>query len=274
MNKLLLLCLLLFWQGAFAETDEQADTQVAAEPDQRTAEQKGLQIVTEADRRDTGFGDSKADLEMILHNRHGDTSVRKLRMQTLEVIGDGDKSLSIFSSPRDVKGTAFLSFTHALEADEQWLYLPALKRVKRISSSNKSGPFLGSEFAYEDLTSFEVPKFKYKYLHDEMLDGIDCFVIEAYPQYEHSGYTREIIWIDKQRYIVMKIDYYDRKDSLLKTLRYKNYRQYLGQFWRADEMDMQNRQNGKSTQLIWKNYQFRTGLTNRDFDRNTLKRAR
>jgi hypothetical protein len=64
-------------------------------------------------------------------------------MDTIEVKGDGDKSLSIFDSPRDVKGTALLTFTHALESDEQWLYLPALKRVKRISFSNKSGPFLG-----------------------------------------------------------------------------------------------------------------------------------
>ena len=237
-------------------------------------EQKGLEIITEVDRRDTGWGDNQAELQMILKNRHGDEHVRTLKMKSLEVIGDGDKSLSIFNSPRDVKGTAFLSFTHALEADEQWLYLPALKRVKRISSSNKSGPFLGSEFAFEDLTSFEVKKYRYQYLRDESLDGIDCFVIENYPQYPHSGYTKTQVWIDKQRYIPVKIDYYDRKDSLLKTQNFRNYQQYLGQFWRADEMDMVNHTTGKSTRLIWKNHQFRQGLSDRDFDRNTLKRAR
>ncbi len=97
----------------------------------------------ESDRRDTGFGDSSANLKMILKSSNGDETLRLLKMDTLEVKGDGNKSLSIFDSPRDVKGTAFLSFTHALEPDEQWLYLPALKRVKRISSSNKSGPYRG-----------------------------------------------------------------------------------------------------------------------------------
>jgi len=239
-----------------------------------TPEEQGLKIIQEVDRRDIGFGDSKSDLKMVLRNRRGDESLRILTMKTLEVEGDGDKSLSVFSKPRDIKGTAFLSFTHALVPDEQWLYLPALKRVKRISSSNKSGPYLGSEFAFEDLTSFEVVKYKYKYLKDEVFNKIDCFVVELYPQYKHSGYTRQQVWIDKQHYIPLKTDYYDRKDSLLKTLENKGYQQYLEQYWRADEMLMTNHQNGKSTVLLWENYSFRNGLTDRDFDRNTLKRSR
>jgi hypothetical protein len=161
-----------------------------------------------------------------------------------------------------------------MEPDEQWIYLPALKRVKRISSSNKSGPYLGSEFAFEDLTSFEVAKYKYKYLRDEVFKEIDCFVVEFYPQYKHSGYTRQVVWIDKERYIPLKTDYYDRKNSLLKSLEQKNYKQYLGQFWRPDEMLMVNHQNGKSTVLVWKNYAFRNGFTKRNFNKNTLKRAR
>ena len=237
-------------------------------------EQKGLEIVQEMDRRDTGFGDSRAELEMILKNRHGDEHTRKLKIKTLEVIGDGDKSLIVFNSPRDVKGTAFLSFTHALVPDEQWLYLPALKRVKRISSSNKSGPFLGSEFAFEDLTSFEVKKYSYNYLRDEALDNIECYLVESFPQYEHSGYTRQIVWVDKERYIPMRIDYFDRKNALLKTQSFHNYQQYLGQYWRADKMLMVNHNNGKSTKLVWHNYQFGNSFTDRDFDKNTLKRAR
>jgi len=239
-----------------------------------TAEQRGLQIIQEVDIRDTGFGDSESDLKMILHNRNGDESTRDLNMKTLEVKGEGDKSLSVFSNPRDIKGTAFLSFTHALEADEQWLYLPALKRVKRISSSNKSGPYLGSEFAFEDLTSFEVQKYHYKYLTDDIFKNKDCFVIELYPQYKHSGYTRQVVWIDKERYIPLKVDYYDRKNALLKTLEYINYQQYLDQYWRADEMLMINHITGKNTLLLWENYKFRNGFTERTFDRNSLKRSR
>jgi outer membrane lipoprotein-sorting protein len=237
-------------------------------------EEKGLQIMQEVDRRDTGFVDSRADVKMILKSSSGDETLRLLKMDTLEVANDGNKSLIIFDSPRDVKGTAFLSFTHALEPDEQWLFLPALKRVKRISSSNKSGPFVGSEFAFEDLNSFEVPKYKYKHLRDEKLNDKDCFVIELSPQYEESGYTRQISWIDKERYILLKVEYYDRKDALLKTLEFKGYRQYLNQYWRADEMLMTNHQTGKSTTLLSENYKFRTGLTDRDFDQSALQRAR
>ncbi len=197
-----------------------------------------------------------------------------MHLQTLEVDGDGDKSLTIFDNPRDIKGTAFLSHTHALKPDDQWLYLPALKRIKRISSSNKSGPFVGSEFAYEDLTSQEVEKYKYKWLRDETLNGHDVFVSERYPQYENSGYTRQIVWTDKMMYQALKVEFYDRKNALLKTLVLSEHQQYLDKYWRPSRMDMINHQTGKETTLLWENYKFGNGLTDRDFDRNTLKRAR
>ncbi len=239
-----------------------------------TAEEQGLEIAKQADKRDTGFGDSKADLIMLLKNRHGQESTRYIRLRTLEVDGDGDKSMSIFDRPRDVKGTAFLSYTHKTGSDDQWLYLPALKRVKRISSRNKSGSFMGSEFAYEDISSQEVEKYKYKYIKDDVCGDSNCFVIERYPVDELSGYTRQVVWIDKKEYRPYKIVYYDRKNALLKTLTYKGYQQYLGKYWRADEMFMENHQTGKTTLLTWKNYKFKNGLTKRDFDRNSLKRAR
>ncbi|MBT3813547.1 MAG: outer membrane lipoprotein-sorting protein [Gammaproteobacteria bacterium] len=239
-----------------------------------STEQQGFEIMQEMDARDMGWGDMNTDMQMILKNKNGDEHIRSLRLKTLEMQGDGDKSLSIFDTPRDVKGTAFLSFTHALEADEQWLYLPALKRVKRISSSNKSGPFLGSQFAFEDLTSFELKKYKYNYLRDEVVDGLDSFVVELFPQYEHSGYTRNVVWVDKERYIPLKVDYYDRKNALLKTQKFIDYKQYLEQYWRADKSEMQNHLTGKSTILLWQGYVFRTDLTERNFDKNTLKRSR
>jgi outer membrane lipoprotein-sorting protein len=239
-----------------------------------TAEEKGLAIAVEADKRDEGFGDSTANMTMVLKNKQGDTSTRYIRIKTLEIIGDGDKSMSIFDEPADVKGTAFLTFSHAVKPDEQWLYLPALKRVKRINSKNKSGPFMGSEFAYEDIASQEVEKYTYKYLRDETLNGIDCFVIERYPAYEHSGYTRQVGWINKAEYRPEKIVFYDRKNALLKTLTYDGYKQYLDKFWRADQMHMENHQTGKSTTLTWSDYRFKTGLEDSDFNKNSLKRAR
>lgn len=240
-----------------------------------TAGEKGLAIATEMDARDTGWKTQTAGLIMTLRNRQGQESRREIRSRTMEVEGDGDKAMSIFDAPGDVKGTAFLSFTHALTPDDQWLYLPALKRVKRIASRNKSGPFMGSEFAYEDLSSQEVEKYRYKYLRDEDLDGRASMVIERYPAYEHSGYTRQLVWVDKAIWRATKIEFYDRKNDLLKTLTFHDYKPYLEKpFYRADRFEMENHQTGKSTTLLWSNYRFDTGLTDRDFDRNSLKRAR
>lgn len=240
----------------------------------QTPQEQGLAIAVEAEKRDTGWKDQAAKLVMTLTNRHGESSDRELSLQILEVDGDGDKSLSTFHTPRDVKGTAFLSYTHVEGADDQWLYLPALKRVKRISSGNKSGPFMGSEFAYEDLTSQEIEKYQYRYLGDEKVGELDCFVIERIPNDKRSGYTRQTVWLDKAEYRIQKIDFYDRKDSHLKTLTYHSYQRYLDSYWRADRMEMKNHQTGKATTLQWTEYKFGNGFTERDFDKSTLKRAR
>ncbi len=236
----------------------------------------GNSIAEEWDRRDQGFGDTRAYMKMELENRHGQKSVREMRTDTFEVAGheEGDKSLVLFERPRDVKGTAFLSFSHILEPDDQWLYLPALKRVKRISSKNKSGPFVGSEFAYEDLSAQELKKYTYKWLRDEACGELECFVVELTPTYKNSGYTRMVVWYDKGEYRQQKIDYYDRKKSLLKTLTYGDFRQYLDQYWRPHDMFMVNHQTGKKTRLKFEKIDFRTGLTDKDFSKNGLKRAR
>jgi len=239
-----------------------------------TPEEKGMAIAIKADKADTGWQDMQSEMTMILRNRRGDETTRQIRNRQLEVIGDGDKALSIFDSPNDVKGTAFLSHTHSNEADDQWLYLPALKRVKRIASNNKSGPFMGSEFAYEDITSQEVEKYTYKWLRDENLDGRETHVIERYPTYQHSGYTKQVAWVDKERLQALKIDFYDRKGKLLKTLTAHDYKQYIGKYWRPAKMEMVNHVTRKSTTLNWNNYKFKNGFGDRDFDKNTLKRSR
>ncbi|MBT4838119.1 MAG: outer membrane lipoprotein-sorting protein [Methylococcales bacterium] len=235
---------------------------------------KGLNIAKKVDFLDTGYEDLSADMEMILRNRQGKETRRKMRNKTLEYVKDGDKSLMIFDSPKDVKGTALLTFSHKKKSDDQWLYLPVLKRVKRISSSNKSGPFMGSEFAYEDLSSQEVEKYTYKFIKDEMIDNQNCFVIERKPRYKRSGYKRQLLWISQKIYQPLKIDFFDRKNTLLKTLIFKDYKQYSEKFWRASELFMQNHQNGKSTTLKWNNYQFKNGYKSSHFSKNSLKRLR
>ncbi|MGQ8364699.1 outer membrane lipoprotein-sorting protein [Glaciecola sp. 1036] len=236
--------------------------------------EKGLEIAKEMKKRDQGWGDSVADTIMILRSPDGQESERVLQVRTLEIEDDGDKSLTIFYEPRDVSGTAFLSFSHAIEPDEQWIYLSEAKIVKRILSHNKSGPFMGSEFAYEDMSSFEIEKFTYAYLRDETYNGMECFVVEQYPEYENSGYTKQVVWVDKAHYRAQKIEFYDRKDALLKILTLGDYEQYNGKHWRALRSDMDNAQTGKSTTLLIENIKFKTGVDESDFNKNALRRVR
>lgn len=239
-----------------------------------TPSEKGLSIATTAKKSDVGWQDMQANMQMILRNGEGQESSREIRIKALEQLDDGDKNLTLFDKPLDVKGTAFLSFSHALGADDQWLYLPALKRVKRIASRNKSGPFMGSEFSFEDMSSFEVSKYTYQYIQDSACSLGTCFVVEQYPVDKYSGYTKRVTWVDQTKYRLAKIEFYDRKDSLLKTLEYGDYREYLDKHWRPSTMKMVNHQTGKSTDLLWSEFQFKTDLSDSDFNQNALKRAR
>lgn len=239
-----------------------------------TAEERGLRVSSIAKEKDTGWGDMQSNMLMTLRNKRGEESTRQIRSKSLEQLNDGDKSLTVFDQPRDVKGTAFLSFSHIATADDQWLYLPALKRVKRISSKNKSGPFMGSEFSFEDLSSFEIEKYNYEFIREEPCGTNSCEVVAQYPKDKFSGYKRRLVWIDKPEYRVQKIEFYDRKNSLLKTLSFEQYQQYEGKFWRSKLQKMVNHQSGKSTDLKLSDIRFNTGLKDSDFNKNSLKRAR
>jgi outer membrane lipoprotein-sorting protein len=241
-----------------------------------TPQEKGRSIAEETEKRDQGWGDSQVRLTMTLKNAHGDRSVRELRIRSLEMNepGLGDRSVTVFYKPRDIEGTAFLSHTKILDPDNQWIFLPSLKRVKRISSRNKSGPFVGSEFAYEDLVSQEVERYTYKWLRDEPCGELTCHVTERYPVYEHSGYTKQVVWTDTTDFQPRRVEFYDRKGALLKTLLFQDYRQYLGQYWRSHIFDMVNAQTGKSTILEFTDFEFKVGLAEKDFRKDRLKRAR
>lgn len=237
---------------------------------------RGLAIAEEVEQRDRGWGDARAQMKMVLTNASGETSERELRFMMLEVDtpDEGDLSLIIFDRPRDVAGTALLTHAHVLQSDDQWLYLPAVKRVRRISSANKSGPFVGSEFAFEDLAAQEVGKFAHTWLRDEPCESRTCHVVERKPLYEGSGYTRQVVWIDTEHYLHRRIDYYDRKAALLKTLAFGEYELFLDRFWRPRDLEMANHESGKKTRLIWESYEFKTGLTTNDFAPANLERAR
>lgn len=237
---------------------------------------KGFEIAARSDRSDRGFGDSDVRLKMVLRNANGDESSRSLRITTLEIPdeSEGDKSLVFFDSPKDIEGTALLSYAKILEPDDQWLYLPALKRVKRISSANKSGPFVGSEFAFEDFTSLELNKYTYEYMDEAPCGEFTCDRVVRFPRYENSGYTKQVAWVDQSVYQIRQVDFYDRRGDLLKTLHQDDYREYDGGVWRAHTLRMENHQTNKSTDLIYSDYAFKTGLDDGDFVKGRLSRLR
>lgn len=239
-----------------------------------TTQEKGLAIAKKIKERDLGWGSSQSEIIMTLRTRNGKEIVRHMRSKSLEVDGDGDKGLFIFDTPLDVKGTSFLSFSHTVGDDDQWIYLPALKRVKRIASKNKSGPFLGSEFAFEDLSSFEVEKFEFDYLGDDILNQQSMVKISMDPVDPYSGYSKANAWVDTENYRVYKIDFYDRRETLLKTLTISDYKLYKNKYWRAEKQNMINHKTGKSTDIVIKNLEFDVGLKDSDFNKNRLKRAR
>jgi len=236
---------------------------------------RGFEIAARSDRTDLGFGDSEVELKMVLRNAAGQEATRALRIATLEKPDEsvGDKSLVVFDTPRDIKGTALLSHAKILDPDDQWLYLPALKRVKRISSSNKSGPFVGSEFAFEDFTAIELNKFSYTYVGEVPCGDLTCDVLERTPRYENSGYTKQISWVDQADYQIRKVEFYDRRGDLLKVLELKDYRNYDG-IWRAHTLSMSNVQTNKQTDLLYGDYTFDNGLAENDFVKGRLSRLR
>jgi len=220
----------------------------------------------------SGFHDSISEMNMTLINARGQKKSRTMIMKVLEGEYE-DKSLMEFLTPADVKGTKFLSYEHIDKDDDQWMYLPALKRVKRIASKNKSGAFMGSEFSYEDLSAFNVDKYSYPDGEAKLgeLNGKKVYLGQSKPVSKYSGYTKLLTWVDEQTYLIQKIEYYDRKKELLKTAIFEDYKNISG-VWRIGKITMSNIQNDKKTILVWSDEKVKTGLKAKDFHKRVLKK--
>lgn len=234
------------------------------------AEAKGLEIARKVKQANSGFQGEQAEMEMELVNAHGDRTVRRMTSQTLEVASDGDKSRVEFQWPADVKGTRMLTWTHKTADDDQWLYLPAIKRTKRISGRNKSGSFMGSEFAYEDLSSQEVEKYRHRFLADEDVNGRPVWKSERVPVDTNSGYSKQVVWVDQGYMNPLKIEYYDRRGDLLKTATFSNYQKH-GKHWRVGTIDMVNHQTRKTSRLVWKTRKLGQVPRSSDFESSELE---
>ncbi len=232
-------------------------------------------VALKAESARSGFLDSQSIQEMVLINAYGDKSIRRIESKTIEKpLGSktkGDKTLIKFLFPRDVKGTNLLTYENLNKADDQWLYLPALKRVKRIASRNKSGSFMGSEFSYEDISSWSIEKYKYEgNAKEDKFNEVDCYKYERVPKDKYSGYTKQILWVDKIDFKTLKIEYYDRKQELLKIALFENIK--IKNIWRTQKIHMKNLQTRKETILSWKSDNIKIGIKEKELSKRNLKK--
>jgi len=189
--------------------------------DQAAGELDGLAIAKKADKAQRSKTEHNV-MTMTLENSRGQQRVRTIEGYGNELSDDEEHRFAKFLEPSDVKDTTLLTYDYDDKDDDIWLYLPALKKVKRILSSNKTDYFMGSDFTYWDMENLDFNNWKYERKADEQVDGVDCYVVEATPlneaEADESGYSKTVSWIGKTDYLPRKLDYYDRKDRLTKRL--------------------------------------------------------
>lgn len=239
-----------------------------------SAREKGERIAKQADSRDQGYRDYTATGNMILKSASGRQSKRDFDFRLLNT-GGGSKSLLTFNWPGDIRDTSLLTHTFSRRDDSQWVFLPAANRVKRISSSGRSGSFVGSEFSYEDMVNQEVAKFDHVWTADRSCPNYSgtCHVLERTPKFR-SGYAKQIVWIDTRLFKIRQIDYYNKRGDRVKTLSISGYRTYSGRYREPGRLVMTNHLNKRSTQLNWANYRFDTGLNAAGFTTREMQRLR
>jgi outer membrane lipoprotein-sorting protein len=237
------------------------------------AELTGRDIMVKVDERPDG-DEQRSVMKMTLINRRGKTRERSLLMYSKDY-GKDSKSLMYFQSPGDVKGTGFLAWDYddPEKDDDQWLYLPALKKSRRISSSSRNDYFLGTDFTYDDMGDRNVDEDIHTLLKEEELDGHLCWVIESKPEDKDYMYSRRVSWIRQDALVAVKVEFYDKRGSLLKTLVVSDVRKQ-DDIWTPFRMEMKNVQKDHSTVIEITEIQYNTGLEDSLFRVSTLERGR
>lgn len=231
----------------------------------------GKQIIEKVYNRPAG-DDQTSDLAMTLINRSGDQRVRKIKQFTKD-LGDVEKSIMFFLSPADVKNTSFMNWAYdSDQGDDQWIYLPALKKTKRISSDSKSDYFMGSDFTYDDLGDRKLEDDTHQLLREETLDGIDCYVVESVSKDEDYMYSRTMVWVNKSTFIGVKKEFYDEDEDLLKVLTIKEVEEISG-IWVITNSEMKNLQKDHRTTMILSNIQINTGISESYFSERMMMRG-
>ncbi len=217
--------------------------------------------------------DMSATLTMTLVDSKGKERTRSLD-QRLASFGGVDKKIMVFQSPADVRGTSFMnwSYAEAGKGDDQWIYMPALKRVKRITSDGKGGSFMGSDFSYDDLGARHPSVDSHVVLGSEILAGEECWMIESKPKGAGDSYSRTVSWISKNRLVGFKRDYYDKKGGLLKTLSVLETKP-MGSYLMITRTEMHNVQTSHRTRMEFTAIKLDTGIADEQFSERAMTKG-
>ena len=232
----------------------------------------GRGIMVRVDEREDG-DDRTSELEMTLINKRGSTRERKMKSFGKDY-GDDTKQVMVFLSPADVSGVGYLSWEYEDEAkdDDRWLYMPALRKVRRISGSSSNDYFMGSDFTYDDMGDRNVDEDTHTLLREEELDGHLCWVVESIPKDSSDMYRKKVFWIRKDIDMTIRCEYYD-EIGLMKTLTVSNIREIDG-IWTAHEMFMDNFREKHQTRLTFEKVSHNQGLKDNLFTVTTIERGR
>lgn len=239
-------------------------------------EPTGPEIMTNLDQRDEGQDQVSRSVQSLINHR-GQVRQRNnlyLRKNYKGKNGLDTKTLIFISSPARVKGTAFMNWSYLDSAkdDDQWLYLPALRKVRRLSASEKEDSFMGTDFTYDDMGDRKVEEDNHKLIGSERIEGQDCFKVESTPKDPKYMYSKKVTWVVKGEWIPLKVDYYDRKKRHLKTLTYGGWKKIEG-VWVTSRMEMANHLTKHRTLLEMPETRVNVGLDEKIFSARSLKKG-
>ena len=232
----------------------------------------GLEVIQNVYNRPTG-NDMAGNLIMTIENSRGNQRVREIK-QFVKSVKSGEKKIMFFLSPADVKNTSFMtwSYDEKGKSDDQWIYLPALKKVKRISSDSKGDYFMGSDFTYDDLGDRHPMDDTHTILRKEVVNGEETIVIESVPKNEEYMYSRTVTWVIKDTWIGLKKEFYDEDDELLKILTVEGQKSF-GNVIILTKVKMDNVQRNQFTIMEFSDVQIDTGIPNNKFTERMMKRG-
>lgn len=236
------------------------------------ATQDGLKIMQDVKYRDQGL-DRFSDVELVQTMSDGFVRSRSLKMYEKE-FGDERKGLLYFTAPSNTAGTGLLMYSYAEKEnkdDDQWLYLPALRKVKRIATNSKEGPFLGTDFSFADIERMRLSDYQYQVKKTEGSVSVIEAKTESGLENPRTGYSKRIVHVDTEKNIILKDEIY-RQGRLIKVFEVVDLKKVDG-FWTVLEAKMDNLMDGGNTRLIRKNTQYNQELKDGLFNQRTLRKG-